>query len=977
MKKRITRILGVAMTVILLVGLFVAAAPLSAGTNSWSAFGVPTTTGMVLDTGNATGPMVMGSDGTIWAGRGTGNTGGLMTSTDFGATWAMNTAYAALTTATNIMDIVVSSIDPLQVYVTDGVDIYKTADGGTTWVTLSALVTAFVGDLITSIDVGYIGANAYIFAGTSAFGGGTGGGVFVAQEAVFGMPWTDMDVDSDRATTWTQADITEVIVDPVNFGTTQMVMAVGDDATGGITKITTKYSGAQWGATVADVSLPGVTGTVYNTSTWLPDDFSSTLASGTMQCFIGVNAFTDTQGDVFWVVFGTPGAAFDLNVNGAAGFGVTSLDGIGPGSNASMLASGFSAAANGVPVVMASSVGGAVWTANVKGPSGAASPLFPTTDALSQVLIDPVTGNAIVATHGVNSAVSASSDWAVWNGISLINTTITNITDLFANSDFVAMVTNNGTVDSLWTRATGSTSWLRILDSNTSGWNFDTYEYVSGADFLTNMGGTAIWRSLTGGATWTALVSAAPGAITAWLVVDANTIMVGGTNQVFQTTNGGVVWFTRTATALGVVQSFALNAANGDIVAGSASTGAGKVAVSSDNGATWAVSTNTITAAATSLIVAFGSSGKMYATDTVAGGVYSRTTGSWSTLDDGASTMTVAAGAGIVAAPGVAEMVYTADGSAAGRGVARVRTDDGNAEPMAGPAATTFAGLWYSPGSNVLWTIGTGGTADPNIYSWTDTINVAGSGVAVAVGVTTAANTATATVTWDALANATGYVVVVNPTAQTARLTAANGAGVAVVVSGTTATVTGLVGVTTYNVSVWGTAASGAVSSFLFGGAVVPFTTDPTAPVAPVGLVPLPGATGVPITPAFQWAPVPGALSYELELSDEPDFATIQATMTGPFYAWGSGGEADLEYSTNYYWRARAVTATGTSTWVTSIFTTLAEPVDPVDVTDTTQDITLVVPEAETPAYIWAIIAVGFVLTLAVIILIVRTRRVV
>jgi Mg2+ and Co2+ transporter CorA len=38
-------------------------------------------------------------------------------------------------------------------------------------------------------------------------------------------------------------------------------------------------------------------------------------------------------------------------------------------------------------------------------------------------------------------------------------------------------------------------------------------------------------------------------------------------------------------------------------------------------------------------------------------------------------------------------------------------------------------------------------------------------------------------------------------------------------------------------------------------------------------------------------------------------------------------------------------------------------------------DITLTVPEQETPVYIWVIVAIGALLVIAVIVLIIRTRR--
>jgi hypothetical protein len=969
------------MTVALLVGLFVTAAPVAAGTNAWSKFAIPSTTGMVLDTGDATGPMVMGSDGTIWAGRGTGAVNGLMTSTDFGATWAMVTTLTI--GATNIMDISVSSIDPLQVYVTDGVDIYKTADGGTTWVTLSALTGVA---LITSLDVGYIGTDAYIFAGTSSFGGGTGG-VYVAQEAVFGMPWSDMMVATDRAVAYGGADVTEVIVDPNTFGTTQMVMAVVTDPGVG-TMVTTKYSGAQWDATVPGVTLPGVTGApLYGTSTWLPSDFSSSLASGNMQFFMGVDSMTAAEGDVFWVIFGTPGTAFDLNVNGVTGMGVSSLDGIGPGNSASMLASGYSAGAITAPVVLASSAGGALWTANVKAPTGGATTLG-TGTALSEVLIDPVTGNAIVATHGTDSAVSASSDWSVWNGVSLINAAIDAISDISVAGTTVCMVTNQtaGNIDSFWKNSGGT--WMRILSSNTFGSSFDTHEYADGAHFLTDIGGTAIYRSLTDGATWATLVSAVPGPITAWQVVDANTIMVGGVGVVYQSTNGGVIWFTRTAGAAAIT-SFALEPVTGDILAGTAAPG---VFLSTDNGATWTSQGTPGDLAAASVVGfsnAYDTKGAIYAAGTGAtGGVWRKVgTGAWGRFDNefdgtngvdaladsGASVdgAFVAAATGMVQSAGGPEgMLYVADADGVSRFKCAAGQTDANsmAELMAAPAGATFMGAWYGDGA--VWTIDTTGIA---LYTYTDGLallpaaNVAVSGVSAAG----------ATISWDAVTGAASYKVsVIAGSSPPGRATGGtHGSVTSTITTGTTFTFAGAAN-TQYSFRVW---VLTPVSTYHMQGEST-FTTNPNPVTAPTGLAPAPAATNVPVMPTFQWNPPAGATpsGYLLEVSTVSDFATTLLSVAPPpaetYYAWQ--GDA-LDFGTVYYWRVTA-TGAGSSVPISSVFTTEAEAVDPVDVTTTTPPtITLTVPAAETPTYIWFIIAVGFVLTIAVIILIVRTRRVV
>ncbi|MEN8615486.1 hypothetical protein ABFB09_09505, partial [Dehalogenimonas sp. THU2] len=136
--------------------------------------------------------------------------------------------------------------------------------------------------------------------------------------------------------------------------------------------------------------------------------------------------------------------------------------------------------------------------------------------------------------------------------------------------------------------------------------------------------------------------------------------------------------------------------------------------------------------------------------------------------------------------------------------------------------------------------------------------------------------------------------------------------------------------------------------------------------------------TNVPVKPTFDWADVPGAVSYEVWVDTKADFSTaVKATTPISAYAWTG---ANLANNTSYYWQVRAVTGSGTSGWVTSVFTTelAAPPVVTVTQPAPTQtNITLTVPATETPSYIWIIIGVGGLLTILVIVLIVRTRRVV
>jgi hypothetical protein len=93
---------------------------------------------------------------------------------------------------------------------------------------------------------------------------------------------------------------------------------------------------------------------------------------------------------------------------------------------------------------------------------------------------------------------------------------------------------------------------------------------------------------------------------------------------------------------------------------------------------------------------------------------------------------------------------------------------------------------------------------------------------------------------------------------------------------------------------------------------------------------PVIGAYDVSVTPMFTWYKVTGSLSYEIELSEEPNFDTI-VWSNGVDHTFYKVMEA-LNYSTTYYWRVRGVlaesyeedgvTITPATPWTTGIFTT-------------------------------------------------------
>jgi hypothetical protein len=308
-------------------------------------------------------------------------------------------------------------------------------------------------------------------------------------------------------------------------------------------------------------------------------------------------------------------------------------------------------------------------------------------------------------------------------------------------------------------------------------------------------------------------------------------------------------------------------------------------------------------------------------------------------------------------------------------------------------------GIWGFSGSNFVFTV----VGNDELFGLKDTLSGKVAGVTVSsIGETKA------TVSWSAMTGAKEYEVMYDSDS--------------VFTTKLTTTLSGLDDDTDYEVMVrvatdkafqsrWSTA--------------VEFTTL-QAIAQPENLVPSQGMQNAPLLPSFVWTEISNAVEYEFQLSTDPAFGTLLVDETLEITAYTL--KTELAYDTNHYWRVRAVSDTGTkSTWCFSNFHTRTEAIPqvtvppaptpnitlpapqvtviPPDVNITlpapqvtvippaiTVDIppvvtvtqqaqpTLVLPVAEpegTPVYIWVIVAIGAILVIAVIVLIIRTRRVV
>jgi hypothetical protein len=135
----------------------------------------------------------------------------------------------------------------------------------------------------------------------------------------------------------------------------------------------------------------------------------------------------------------------------------------------------------------------------------------------------------------------------------------------------------------------------------------------------------------------------------------------------------------------------------------------------------------------------------------------------------------------------------------------------------------------------------------------------------------------------------------------------------------------------------------------------------------PILLGPTPGATDVPADVGFSWAPMSGVTEYELIIAT--DAALTQPVAGTPVTLNTTAyGPVTLEYSTDYWYAVRATAPTSSVQSIGSFRTMISpeEAAPPVVVEQPTIS----------PAWIWAVVIIGALLVIAVIVLILRTRRV-
>jgi hypothetical protein len=98
------------------------------------------------------------------------------------------------------------------------------------------------------------------------------------------------------------------------------------------------------------------------------------------------------------------------------------------------------------------------------------------------------------------------------------------------------------------------------------------------------------------------------------------------------------------------------------------------------------------------------------------------------------------------------------------------------------------------------------------------------------------------------------------------------------------------------------------------------------APALPTLLAPANGALNVAVRPTFTWNPAAYATAYDIEVGTDPDFSYVAAAEGGVVHtSWTP--DSDLDPSTVYYWRVRAVNGCGITPYSAAFaFTTAPSP---------------------------------------------------
>jgi len=664
----------------------------------------------------------------------------------------------------------------------------------------------------------------------------------------------------------------------------------------------------------------------------------------------------------------------------------------------------------------------------------ASSPTYDTSRSYKEIGVDDTLANdqmvvrwggdgtLLGVKQGLSSAFSRSTDnGKVWNDIALIDTTLSVMEDVWVSPDgsvtYLLTQDTDDTVTMLWKKAS---AWERIFCvANVAGHIVRAADSDADVVYIADIGNgcTDMYYSSNGGTEkW--FVRASRYDIADLAVQDADVAYVANfdNDEVSTTTNGGFTWGSDidSKSAGGVCATLTLIAED-QLLLG---TSTGYVSYSSDGNGSWTKITPQLEESGAAQVTASGLATGDF--------IYAATAGanteierweigqSGTTWKDLAAPVTTSYGCfGLILNEGALYAV-TANTTAANNSELQRTLDPASSTPAASKWVTVASAdesfntapsaMRLSTGSTILWAID---TVAAGLWSFTDTLatGLEIELVAPVEGYQNPVNTVSGasqdiSFKWNrpsAGTAAVAYEVRIkaadgSTTLQTGTRAATDSAAPNLLMGPNQESVEAIQfapGQTYY----WQVRATTPVDSPWT--ALRSFTIEPGIALVPDLLSPANGSDTVAISPSFSWEPIAGATEYQFKLAStvslSPSIIDLKVKSTGFEVT------KELEEGKTYYWAVKPIAPVEGGWSAVANFTVKVPapaPAPPVVVKEVPAPVinipaapapppAIVIPPAPAPpapiapAYIWAIIIIGAVLIIAVIVLVIRTRRVV
>jgi len=503
----------------------------AADTLQWTAVNIPVegSTGGLwkLANGSDIRYLTMANDGTLYCyANPAGTTHTLFKSTDGGRSW---TTPGKVTDV--IIDIAALPQDGATIYYATASRVYKSEDGGNTFVTLPPSPGgAGSGNVsISSIDVVRVGDGNTVAVSTIDTDAAQFGGVYLLEDRPLMGTWVNTAIGN--------YDVYRVAFSP-NYNVDRQIIAIASNEvdTFAISKI---YNGS-WGQSIGNARIAGIVPSAANIA--FPNSYN--YLSGAASFFLGIDTGVN-KGDVYTIsstIIPTAYTATDLHIGSA--YGINAVDIAGLAISGSTILAGCADSAG----VYLSNDGCISWTQCTRAPTGQSGTCILTVPDFN------TQHKAYAVTRGQESAFSYSNDGGLtWNQISLIDTKISDIPDFttpLPATTFMLTFNSENQKHSLWRTIDQGATWDRIYCSSFA--CIDNLklmktipQYATDSPVILIAGQASnnpvIWQSNDNGQNFN--LRAAPCPVDVWSIVDRDTWFIGGYDggkgQVYLTNNAG------------------------------------------------------------------------------------------------------------------------------------------------------------------------------------------------------------------------------------------------------------------------------------------------------------------------------------------------------------------------------------------------------------------------------------------------------